>query len=292
MPTDLEQSIYRTVCWFSLSEYPLTFFELWKWLYAPKGAYSLEEVHWILEESAWLKDRLQISGGFIARRADDIDAQKKTRHERFLLSLQKLAALRRVAPFFGLLPGIEAVTACNTLGWFYARAKSDIDLFIITRPETIWTSRLLLVTPFALLKKRDDYCFSFFTTTNALALERFTLPGEDPYFAYWTKALIPIFDRSDQLKTFRQVNRWADEVLPNAMHRGSDHRLSARPFPRLFAFPLERFARRIQEKKFPERIRGIMNMDTRVVVTDDMLKFHVGDRREAFRQAWQERYES
>jgi hypothetical protein len=48
-------------------------------------------------------------------------------------------------------------------------------------------------------------------------------------------------------------------------------------------------AKRLQSKMFPERIRGMMNRDTRVVVNDDVLKFHVDDRREEITRLFRER---
>ena len=49
----------------------------------------------------------------------------------------------------------------------------------------------------------------------------------------------------------------------------------------------ERLARRFQIRRFPTSIRALVNADTRVVVTDDVLKFHTDDRRVEFREAYE-----
>ena len=55
------------------------------------------------------------------------------------------------------------------------------------------------------------------------------------------------------------------------------------PIPTVF----ERLAERLQAKAFPDAIRRLINQDTRVMVSPTVLKFHVDDRRESYRQEYQ-----
>jgi hypothetical protein len=52
---------------------------------------------------------------------------------------------------------------------------------------------------------------------------------------------------------------------------------------------LDRAAERFQRRRFPADIAATANRDTRVVVTRDVLKFHVNDRRAAYERAFRER---
>lgn len=307
--SDLEQSILRTAAWFSLSQYPLTHFELWKWLLLPERAYSLAEVEAELRESPSLRESLTFQDGWVAlASAGDIGEAVGKRHARFLDATRKLGKLKRAARWLGALGSVRAVAACNTLGWYATDKDSDIDLFILVRPGTVWTARLLLVAPFLLLGKRpivheapegpaassagDPYCFSFFLSSAALRLDSLPLPGGDPYFAYWMRSLIPVFDRDGLFDRLREANGWVRAYLPHANGRpvhserapsGSVPALA--PSPRLF----ESLARLLQAKRFPKALRDLMNRDSRVVISDAMLKFHANDRRADFRAAWQER---
>ncbi|MBU0646535.1 hypothetical protein KJ611_03655 [Patescibacteria group bacterium] len=296
--TDLEKAIWRTVCWFAIFEYPLTAFEFWKWLWSPGHQYSLAEVFDALAESPWLHDRLQVKQGFYARRPGRPMAELVAeRQQNFLDSVRKYKKLRSVIDWLSLAPGVRGIAAVNTMSWWQTNGQSDIDLFIIVQPGSIWLSRLLLVTPFALLKKRpgaadrlDPFCFTFFVSQSAIDLKPLAVLGADPYLAYWTMGVVPVFGRAGQWREFQAENQWAKEYLPNAFMRPMHRELAAagwRPWPGSWKF-LDQGARRIQERRFPEKIQLMKNRDSRVVVNNEVLKFHVDDPRQEFKRRWQE----
>lgn len=302
MPTDLELSIYRTLCWFSVFEQPITRFEIWKWLLKPARAYDLAQVDTVLEESRWLQDRLTCKNGLYALKCLDVEGAIVDRHHRFLDAMRKYRKLKRACLFFQTLPHVHTVAAANTLAWWRTTPESDIDLLIITSPRHIWSSRFLLVLPFVLSGHRpnhphdhlvrDPFCFSFFSTTLAIQFESLKWCADDYYLAYWVKSLVPLFDKSAVMPAVSEVNRWADAVLPNARMRDMHPQHRVRHCVR---FPIqwrlfEPLLRRLQQKRFPAQIRACANQDSRVIVTDDMLKFHDNDRREAFLQTFEERY--
>ena len=301
--TDLELSIFRTICWFSVFHYPLTTFEIWKWLLCPSRPYDLFEVSQALTNSAWLKEKLNQKDGFWTLHSDPLSSMVEERHKRFLNSVGKYRKLRRACYFFQLLPNVKAVASANTLAWWHTTNESDIDLYIMTDPNRIWSTRFFLVLPFALfgnrpqqlneVKVNDPFCFSFFTTTEALQMESLKYGDEDPYLAYWIKSLVPMLDRSEIFSQLVSVNRWVDVILPNARQRLSHPSHKAR---RLFSIPIqwslfEPLFRSIQRNRFPSNIRDLANKDSRVIVSDQILKFHNSDRREQFTKEYKEIYE-
>jgi hypothetical protein len=294
-PSSLEEAIYRTVCWFSLFDYPLTAFEIWKWLYVPQGVFALADVYVALQDSAWLSQRVQRASGFFARRGGTaVEELVATRHERFLDAMRKFGKLQRVARWFATIPAVEGIAAVNTLAWWNTKPESDIDLYIVVKPGRIWSTRFMLVTPFAVMgmrpgnRSQDPFCFSFFCTSERLALKDLQIENDDPYLAFWSRSLMPLYDRGNVFKQFVQQNTWAADALPNS----SD----PRPHPYLAikktitlpcqAHFIEGFYRRMQKKRFPETIKAMMNQDSRVVVDDGMLKFHENDRRQEYRDAF------
>ncbi|MBI4256767.1 hypothetical protein HY626_01780 [Candidatus Uhrbacteria bacterium] len=294
--TDLEQSVMRTILWFSQFSSPLTVFEIWKWLLQPERAYGLTEIYTILERSPWLQEKLESHNGFFALKRSGVQKLVEGRQERFLDAERKFRVLRRAAHYFSLLPGVRSVAAGNTLAWWSTTKDSDIDLYIVTRPGHIWSSRFWLVVPFLLLGRRpsrggsslDPFCFSFFSTTQYLNFEELCLP-RDYYMAFWVRSLVPIFDRDGNLVTLQSENRWVSRSLPNAHPRVSHHRHIPR---RVLRIPLqwkfaEPFFRSIQRNRLPDHLRELANLDSRVVVTDDVLKFHDNDRREKYRDTFE-----
>ena len=317
MSTPIEQSIHKTVAWFSLFETPVTVFELWKWMLAchqkpslgrrmePDRTYSLEETFAALD-GEWLRERLVEADGLWTTRSSVSSTTASERRTRFLDAARKFKKLRRAMRFVRLVPGVVAVAAGNTLAWWNTRPDSDIDLLVVTRPGTIWLARLLVVAPFALLGKRpaeggelvepeaavDPFCFSFFATTDALDFSALRLEGGDPYLAYWVRSLVPVLDRGGVFDRIVTENGWAREVLPN-VDRARRPPLTPPPYEegerngwaRLSVTPtLDRLAKAIQLRRFPPKIRALMNVDSRVVVNDRTLKFHENDRREEYRE--------
>lgn len=295
MPTPLEQSVIKTVAWFSLFHYPMTQFEVWKWMIEPERTYDLSEVYRVLDESEWLRAKLQEQEGFFALKGTlKIQNQVHERHRRFLNAVRKYHALKRAAYYFQLFPGVQAVAAVNTLSWWHTTEESDIDLYIVTKPGHIWSTRLFLVAPFALIKKRphegreNPFCFSFFATRNALPTQHLLLE-RDYYMAFWCRALVPIFDRAQVFEQFMQENKWVQTVLPHAVSRQAHPYHAPNHVP---ALPVQHaiidgLARGVQRSRMPEKIKKIANIDSRVVVSNDVLKFHENDRREQYRDQFE-----
>jgi hypothetical protein len=296
--TDLEQSIIRTVVWFSPFSYPLTVFEIWKWLLQPERPYGLAQVYAILDHSQWLREKLESHNGFYALKGSGVERLIEERQNKFLDAERKFTRLRRAATYFSLLPGIRAVAAANTLAWWSTTKDSDIDLYIVTRPGHIWSSRFWLVVPFALLGRRphraattsvpDPFCFSFFSTSSSLHLEELCLP-RDYYMAFWVRSLVPILDRDGSLMAMQTENRWTARMLPNAQPR-RPHRghvpwvLPSLPIQWRVTEPVFRL---FQQDRLPVALQELANLDTRVIVTDEHLKFHDNDRRAQYRDAYE-----
>ncbi len=299
-PTDIELAIFRTICWFGVFEMPVTRFEIWKWLLIPIRPYDLFEVDQVLNTSQWLSHRISHSQGFYALKMISLPPQIQDRHRRFLDAVCKFRKLRRAALFFRLLPAVEAVAAANTLAWWHTTAQSDIDLYITTKPNRLWSSRFFLVLPFLLTGHRphglsrpplrDPFCFSFFSTTQALQLEALKWSPQDYYLAFWIKSLVPIFDRADVLAHLGALNKWANVMFPNARMR----RVHPLHHPRkTICVPIqwavfEPLFRWMQRRRFPNVLRELANKDSRVVISDDLLKFHENDRRQSFLQRYQD----
>lgn len=296
MPTDLEQSIGRTLCWFSVMQYPVTGFEIWKWLIEPARAYDLSEVFRALEMSEWVKGKIEEHDGRYVLKGGKKEIVE-LRAQKYLDSVKKFRKLRRAALHVCLFSNVRALFAVNSIAWWGTTEQSDIDLFVVTKPQSIWSTRFWVVLPFMLLgarpndSKQDPFCFSFFASQNALAMNHLRLKEGDHYFAFWLKSMVPVLDRDQNFLELEKMNAWADRMLPNASSRSIHHlHRSYFTIPLFRSFPpFEFIYRSIQQKRFPAVIRHLANTDSRVVITDDMLKFHESDRRAEFEVAYREK---
>jgi hypothetical protein len=275
----LERSVLGTVVWFSMFETPVTVFEIWKWMIGADQAYAFEDVYAALEGEE-LRRRLETHDGFWTLAGSQCRALATERRTRFLDAARKYAKLRRAARYFALIPSVESVSAANTLAWWNTREDSDVDLYVTVRPGTIWTTRLFMVAPFVLLGRRpgtshvDPFCFSFFATTDAPPVASFALPGGDPYLDLWERSLVSVYERPRGRETFAIGGATVPRQAFGFEPRGRMIRA------------VESLARRVQMRRLPARVKRMMNVDSRVVVNDRVLKFHDNDRREAYRDQW------
>lgn len=294
----LREAVLRTIAYFDIFEYPLTSFEVWKYLEMPKGHVTIHEIE---EELMRVREDgvLNCTHGFwtlVGR-----EAAVTVRHERHQIAFRKFARARRAAWLLGKMPWIRMVAVCNTLAWNHARDESDIDFFIVTAPGALWKARFSAVLPFALMglrpnggRVRDPLCFSFFASETALEFQELALAPDDPYLLRWVASVVPLYDPDGLIEALWDANPWVLRALPHARPSSvSDERRvhGARSAwnEELRSGIFESLARGFQMIRFPESIRRVMNVDHRVVVTDDILKFHENDRRHEYREAYRVR---
>lgn len=290
MPSELEASIYRVLAYMAYFSFPVTALEVAKWCDA--SGVSFAQIDDVLRTSSWLADHgVRGAEGFWG--IGDVRSWRMERIFRMTDALRKSRRARLFASFARMLPWVRMVAVCNSLAHAFTSEASDIDLFIVTKRNRIWSTRLVLSGVLALMRlrpgetARDPICLSFFVDEDHLDLSSVTLSPDDPYFCYWITSLSPIFDRDDVFGKMWSMNRWSRASLPNVM---PPLRTSKFCVHRSASFPdiswLEPWAERVQRSRFPASLRRKMNQSTHVVVNDGMLKFHEDDRREAIAQAW------
>ncbi len=299
--TPTEQAILRTVAYFDIFNYPLTAWEVWKWLLGgtPTVQVAYPEVVEALQSSTVLQEKLDHHQGFyfLRGRAENV----QLRQERYRLALTKLERAQRFAQTLARLPYVRAVFACNSLGLANARSESDIDFFILVKRGHVWAVRLLAAGWAKLRKLRprpanrqDTFCLSFFLADDALNLHTLRLPA-DPYLTMWLATLVPLYDPANLRAQVWSENAWVQAALPHAQPRDLSAMRSASAWRATWAAPLvglawfERLAEKIQQRVLAPNLRTLANQDSRVVMNDTMLKFHDNDRRAEYARMFQER---
>ncbi len=288
----LRQSLLAALAYFDLFEYPLTLMELLRFRFGGSADATASAVLEALDgASVGAKDGYW----FLAGRESTVE----TRRRRFRLAGEKYVRARTVVRWLRLLPSVRMVAVCNSLALANADTESDIDLFVVVRPGALWITRLLAVGALAVLGLRptgeshaDKVCMSFFVSEDAMDLSRLSIGPEDTYLRYWIATLVPLHDAGGIFASFLAANAWAADLLPGAP---AAPLRAPRPVVRSagFLLPLLRRldgpAKRLQLRMFPAEIAAAANLDSRVVVSDDILKFHVTDRRAYFERQFRER---
>jgi len=305
----IEQAITRTIAFFDMFDFPLTAFEVWKYC---DIECSFSDIFNVLDRenkmppSALLVGRIthpeptlirgiEGRGGFyfLEGRSEIIN----TRMKRYNIADKKFRRAIWVSRFFKFIPWIKMIAVGNMIGGNNAKKRGDIDFLIITEKGRIWISRFFCVGIIKLFNLRpqkeniqDKICLSFFLAENNLNIENLCLKNGDNYLAYWMASLVPIYDQSSIYKKFIQENKWFRKKTPNwKFVETVSKRKTKKIFDNfyhdiidVFVGGLDRVFKKIQFKMFPEDLKHLINIDTKVVVSDNILKFHINDRREIY----------
>ncbi|MDO8559472.1 MAG: hypothetical protein Q7S23_00335 [bacterium] len=291
---NLAAAVLRTLAYFDVFDFPLTALEAQRWLWRQRA--SVGDVASVLKELE-RAGRVQRAHGYF--HLPGRPAVVAVRWRRYLDAELKFRRAQRAARWLRFLPAVRLLAVCNNAAYGNAKAPSDIDLFIVTAPGRLWSTRLAVTAIVQLLGLRrhgrhvaNRCCLSFYVTANAGDLSRFSLAPNDPYLVYWLATLALVYARPDEAASFWRANVWMNEWLPNWQPRLLSVRRSV-PVPKRWLLPegsrgLEQMARRLQRAKMAARERQHPSR-LGVAISDDVLKFHEEDRRSAYRQQWEER---
>lgn len=294
---ETDKAIIETVAFFDLFDFPLTEFELWKYI---NVKCDLNDIQAVLNEKK-SHDFIEEKNGFyfLAGRREII----KTREERRNYAERKIKKAARVSKLFKFIPWIKMVAVGNMIGADNLKDESDIDLFIITEQERIWLTRFFCASFAQLLglrpkenNTRDKICLSFFVSEEAMNLKKLMLGGKDIYFICWLAGLRLVYNKTGTYEKFMEANGWIKEYLPNLnlfvpLTPGSriPPKRRAGKCGMTIINRLEQKAKKLQLELLPDNLKKIMNKDTRVVINDKILKLHSNDRREEYRKKWKEK---
>nr|NCD01054.1 hypothetical protein [bacterium] len=284
---DIEKAIVETMAFFDIFNYPLTAFEIWKYL---KIDLDYKEIFYSINKLI-KKDILDKKNGFYFFK--DRGCLVDIRKNRYFYTKRKIKIVKKWFKFFKFFINYEAIYIANVIGSNNLKDNGDIDLFIVSSHKKIWSTRFFL----AFLGKffnirpkpgdeKDKLCFSFFIDEINLNLEKFKIDN-DLYFIYWVTGLIPL-ELSDE-KYFKKIlkdNLWLKRYLPNYFkifnleNLIEEDNLFGEDFFNLNFF--QKIIKKIQLKIFPKEITDNANKSKTIIIKDNVLKLHVTDRREFF----------
>lgn len=298
--SELQTAIIKTIIFFDLFSHPLTAYELWRYLNIEVSFEDLESE----SRSLFKKGLLAMENGFyfLPGKAGLI----KVRHDRYHFTNRKIKIALRAVRLFKIIPTVKFVALSNLIGRHNLRDASDIDIFIIAKKNRVWLTRFFCAGLMKILRrrptpssKRDKICLSFYIDEDHLDLSTLTNGPKDLYFRYWLAGLYPLFDHSFYHHRLMLANNWLKTYLPNG-----DFILNNQAYRELanswrakvlnnnlvnqFFDLIEYWSQSIQWKIMPVELKKKVNLDSRVIIRDGVLKLYLIDRREEFRRRYEE----
>lgn len=169
-----------------------------------------------------------------------------------------------------------------------AESHDDIDILIMTKPKTLWITRLFvtLFTEFVTTRRHpgekeisDAICLNMFLTSYGL-----TVPEDERgwYTAHEVLQFVPLWEREHAYKKFLSANQWAEKWFSMAYAQKRQMRVhSVLSISRNISFYqfLDGFAHKIQLWYMRKR-------RTTEIVTASVIRFHPVDARRVIREVF------
>lgn len=296
---NLKQLILKTVCFFDVLGYPLTTWEVTKWLEAPADWSAVFRELETIKAAGLLESKF----GFYFLPGREILVEE--RRIRYILAERKFKRVMKFANLFKYFPFIQAIAIYSSLSFANSRRQGDLDFFVVTAPGRLWSARFFINLFLKIFRLRPDVrgsqdkiCVSFLVAADQLDLSVILDQPVDWYYTYGTGQFIFVYDQNKIADRFFGSNSWLKVRLPQWFpYQTNDRRRAVLVWPalkrlgeRFVALMPEAAYQRFQEMILPETLKKMRNQDKRVIINDKIIKLHDNDKRKkfnlAFNQAW------
>lgn len=150
--------------------------------------------------------------------------KNKSRLQREKHSIKKLKIAKRAAKLISKISTIQFVGITGALAMMNAGKDSDIDLMIITKHNTLWTTRLrcyvvMWLYGFKTRKPRnkdqkDALCLNMWLDEDDLIWGK---KDRNIYTAHEISQIVPLTNNNNIYEKFLYLNRWVLDYWPNAV---------------------------------------------------------------------------
>ncbi len=221
----------------------------------------------------------------------DFFHMKETPEEREIFLMEKT---KKYSKLLSYVPWILLVWVGNSVAMNTAHKDSDIDLFIITQENRIWTVRILTTFLIGIMGQRktahehkDKFCLSFFVTKKAMDFSEFALKN-DIYLYFWVLYMKPIIDFNNTYDAFLEANRsWInmDEYtdITNENKTYSSLSWDKKESSSKIWDMIEAFFKKLFLPKTLKHYEELWK-PYGIIIWDDILKFHDNDLRKKIRE--------
>ena len=224
--TFLQKAILSTLVYYNALDYPLTSFEVFKYLVNPSriapskdfeidrfSKISLANIRKNLE-SRELKKFIEEKNGFyfLKGRKEII----RTRIDRQKIADQKWKKAKKIIRRLQIIPYMRMVAVSGSLALNNTRAESDIDVLIVVKAGRIWLTRFFVTVFLQLMGRRrhkkatkDRICLNHYIIDKSLEIKFRSLYNAQTY-----AHMIPVLEvKYGIYDKFQKANRWVKDYL-------------------------------------------------------------------------------
>lgn len=212
----MEKAVLKTLIYADIFDYPLTIFEIHKWLIGKKV--HLRDIEKVLKRKS-LQQKVTKKDDYFFLSSRKGLVKKRVEAEKHSKNLMLQAKI--IANLFRLIPYIKLVGISGSLSVSNARRGDDIDFFIVTGKDRLWICRILILGILELIgkrrKKEDRKSQVSGKACVNLILEEDQLEQKykDLYTAHEVLQMKVLWDRDNTYSKFLDANSWVFEKIPN-----------------------------------------------------------------------------
>lgn len=210
MNEEIKPDIIDTLAYFDIFSYPLRLEQIH--LYLHFGNVSKKDLKELIREIPIIEEK---KGLYFFKGRDNIVLTRKVRER---VSREKIKLGIHYSNIIGKIPGVKMVGLTGSISMLNSLEEDDIDLFIVTRKNTLWVTRIMVVIAAKLMGIKREYKSK--ATTNKLCLNMFMdereleISDKNIYTAHEIVQM-RVYHDDNTLKKFIQSNLWIRHFFPN-----------------------------------------------------------------------------
>jgi hypothetical protein len=192
----------KTILYFSIFNYPLKLDEIYNFSVSRNKERIQEDLDELVSKNIIVK----VNDYYLAgHNLNHIEKRIKGNQ----MAVNALVKARKKAAFIAKFPFVEAVGVSGSLSKGYYDKDSDIDFFVITKPNKLWLCRtfLMLYKKIFLFNSRKYFCINYFMSSSSLEVQE-----KNRFTATEIKTLIPLQGKKPFEEFYRQ-NTWVSEIF-------------------------------------------------------------------------------
>jgi predicted nucleotidyltransferase len=213
----LDNGIITTLCYADIFDFPLKESEIYELLIFSKKA-SIQTIQKRL--SYLLQNGLiqQTNNYYHLPNRSSIVKKRLTHLQN---SRRKMTIATTIAKKLAKVPFVRAVFLTGAVAVDNATRQDDIDILIISAPNSLWTCRFFAILLLEILRARrrpyakrtaGKICLNLMLSSNSLSI----LPHlRNLYTAHEVIQVKPLYDPDDYWSAFQKDNAWIHDYLPN-----------------------------------------------------------------------------
>ena len=225
----MQKAILRAFEYFNFFLYPISFEEIYQYLEIKisKKRLKQELKQLITEKTVFYRHGLYTLGEYSKNKVKSQKSKVKSSQEKL-----NNWRFRAYIKLISLFPQIKLVGLSGSISMMNAKENDDIDLFIITAKNRLFTSRLIalvLVQSLGLRRSRDlvsslssknKVCLNLFFDETKLNIPNFK---KNYYVAHEIIQMKPLINKNNIYELFLYSNRWVCDIFPNSRPQRHPH---------------------------------------------------------------------